>query len=120
MKSIIHKLDKQTQGVSSIQKTNNRTSQSPVSDIPVVEEIPNGVDIVEELIADDGHYLTQSGEVPLLKKVFGRRVILGSGHNSTEWKDISEDEANEIIEKQKKLKDKLFEQYSLIIQREAE
>lgn len=66
---------------------------------------PNGVDILEELTAEDGMCLTQKGEVPLEERIIATQVMLGKGRSSSEWKEITEREAEAIQDEQAKLRE---------------
>lgn len=67
---------------------------------------PNGIDILEELIAEDGYKLTQSEEVPIKERIIASAVMLGTGHSSSEWKEITIEEANQIIKEQEEIREK--------------
>lgn len=60
--------------------------------------IPNGVDILEEISSEEGMFLTQSANVDIKDRVVGSSVMLGKGCSSTEWKEITKEEADIILE----------------------
>ena len=64
----------------------------------ITNPIPDGVNVIEELIADEGFKLTQSTEVSLEERIIASAVMLGKGCSSNEWKEISETEATIILE----------------------
>lgn len=45
----------------------------------------------------DGCYLTQSADVPNEKRIFSEWVWLANKGKESEWKNITQEEANEII-----------------------
>lgn len=55
------------------------------------------------LTAEEGHYLTQSFEVDLRDRIISTKVALGITSTQDDWKEISVQEGNQIIEDQKKL-----------------
>ena len=55
------------------------------------------------LTAEEGHYLTQSFEVDLRDRIISTKVALGITSTKDDWKEISVQEGNQIIEDQKKL-----------------
>ncbi len=55
------------------------------------------------LTAEEGHYLTQSFEVDLRDRIISTKVALGITSTKDDWKEISIQEGNQIIEDQKKL-----------------
>lgn len=69
----------------------------------IVNPIPDGINIIEELIADEGMKLTQSEDINIKDRIVCSAVMLGKGHSSNEWKEITEEEANVIKEEQSKL-----------------
>lgn len=80
-------------------------NKKKVNNISLLEAvIPNGVDIIEELIAEDGYKLTESYEVDITKRSVFTRCFLGKGRNASEWKEITDEEANEIFEEHEKLR----------------
>ena len=91
MKTIIHNLNKaQTRSISA---TPNGSS----------EPTPNGIDVLEELIADEGMKLTQSADTPLQERILATAVMLGKGCSSDEWKEIPQAEADEIRRQQEEI-----------------
>lgn len=69
--------------------------------------IPDGVNVLEEIIADEGMKLTQSEDVDITKRIIASAVMLGKDHSSDEWKEITEEKANVILEEQTKLYNEL-------------
>lgn len=55
---------------------------------------------VRVLIASEGCFLTQSAEVELLDRIITERVYLAANASPTDWKEITEAEADEIRAKQ--------------------
>lgn len=55
--------------------------------------IPNGIDVIEELIADEGYKLIQSSE-NVENRIICSAVMLGAGHTKEEWIEITEEEAS--------------------------
>lgn len=53
------------------------------------------------LTADEGMVLTQAGDVPLIERVFGSTVSLGSNDKVSNWCEITETEAHELKSEQK-------------------
>lgn len=58
----------------------------------LAEPKPNGVDILEELLAEEGMFLTQAKDVPLYERVFTPKLVLGTECNSDDWREITAEE----------------------------
>lgn len=84
MKSIIHKINK-----SPISMARMAVTQSD-------RDVPNGIDIIEELVADEGFFLTQVEDVPVLDRIICSSVMLGKGRTSDLWKEITIEEADDF------------------------
>lgn len=82
------------------------------------EPVPNGVNIIEELIAEDGFKLTQTEDVPLTERIIASAVMLGKGRNSSEWKEISQTEADEILKAQDEYRQEQERQREIDIEEE--
>ena len=65
--------------------------------------IPNGVDVLEEISSEEGMFLTQSADVDIRERVIGRVVMLGKDCSSSDWKEITEEEAEAIKVEQEKV-----------------
>lgn len=63
-----------------LRKTTTRSLSNPK---------PNGIDVLEEIEAEEGLYLTQVGDVPIEERVLGRKATLGAGCSSDEWTEIN-------------------------------
>ena len=48
------------------------------------------------LTAEEGKYLTQSGEVEITELVIATKTAIGKGGTATDWKEITAEEAAEI------------------------
>lgn len=70
------------------------------------EPVPNGVDILEEIIADEDYKLTQSADIPLQERIIASAVMLGKGCSSNEWREIPQYEADEILRQQEELRER--------------
>ena len=55
------------------------------------------------LTAEEGYYLTQSFEVDLRDRIISTKVALGITSTKDDWKEISIQEGDQILEDQKKL-----------------
>ena len=85
-----------------------KTSQRAISVYGI--DIPNGIDILEEIIADENMVLTQSADVSIEDRVLGGKVMLGRGHSSSEWKEITTEEADEIERLKKEIEEEKLKQ----------
>lgn len=65
--------------------------------------VPNGVDILEEISADEGMLLTQSTDIDIRERVIGKSIMLGKGCSSDDWKEITNEEADTIKAEQKRI-----------------
>lgn len=81
---------------------------------------PNGVDVLEEISAEEGMYLTQSYDVDIMDRVIGKSVMLGKGCSSNEWKEITKEEADAIIEEYELTAKKLIEEQDKKLAEELE
>ena len=75
------------------------TGIAPFSATPQAD----GVNILEELIADEGMKLTQNEEVPIEERIIASAVMLGRGCKSNEWKEITQEEAEGILRQQEEI-----------------
>lgn len=66
----------------------------------IANPIPDGVNVLEELIADDGKKLTQSTDIDIKERIIATAVMLGKGCSSSEWIEITQEEANNILKQQ--------------------
>ena len=57
---------------------------------------PDGVSVLEELIAEDGMKLTQADDVEIQERIIASAVMLGKGRTADEWKEITMEEVAEI------------------------
>lgn len=64
--------------------------------------VPNGIDVLEEITAEEGMLLTQSADVDIRKRVIGECVMLGRDCSSDEWKEITPEEVEVIKAEQEK------------------
>ena len=53
--------------------------------------------------ADENCYLTQSNEIDLKDRIVAKKIALGKNDSAENWKEISKEVADEILEKQQKL-----------------
>lgn len=51
-----------------------------------------------KIIASEGYVLTQSKDVDIQNRIFASEISLGKLDNSDNWKEITQEEADEIIE----------------------
>jgi hypothetical protein len=58
--------------------------------------------ITKVLVPEEGHYITQAGEVDIMQRVLSKEVYLAVNDSPSNWKEITEEEANEIINEQNK------------------
>lgn len=65
--------------------------------------VPDGINVLEEITAEDGMFLTQAADVDIIERVVGRQVMLGHGHTSSEWREITEAEKEKIEAEQAKI-----------------
>lgn len=64
---------------------------------------PDGVNILEEIIADEGKKLTQNAYIDIQERIIASAVMLGRGCSKDEWMEISQEEADEILRQQEEL-----------------
>ena len=64
---------------------------------------PDGVNILEEIIADEGKKLTQNAYIDIQERIIASAVMLGRGCSKDEWKEIPQEEADEILRQQEEL-----------------
>lgn len=62
--------------------------------------IPNGIDVLEELIAEEGQYITQASDVDVLDRLILSKIMLGKNQSKDNWKDMSAEEASAIKNEQ--------------------
>lgn len=55
---------------------------------------------MRKMTARDGYMYTQSYEVPLEQMVFARELYLGINDSPDNWKEVTESEAQEWMQKQ--------------------
>lgn len=72
------------------------TGIAPFSGTPQAD----GVNILEELIADDDKKLTQNEKLPIEERIIASAVMLGKGCTADEWIEITQEEADEILKQQ--------------------
>lgn len=75
------------------------TGIAPFSSTPQAD----GVNILEELIADEGKKLTQNAYIPIQERIIASAVMLGRGCSKDEWMEITQEEAEEILKEQEEL-----------------
>lgn len=63
----------------------------------------DGVNILEELIADEGKKLTQNAYIPIQERIIASAVMLGRGCSPDDWMEITQQEAEEILKEQEEL-----------------
>lgn len=73
---------------------------------------PNGVDVLEELIAEEGMKLTQNEYIPIQERIIASAVMLGKGRSADEWIEITQEEADKILNEQEELREKEMEKLS--------
>lgn len=73
----------------------NQTNARSIAEIQ-----PNGIDVLEELIAEEGMKLTQNEDTPLEERVIASKVMLGRGRSSDDWIEITQEEADKILKEQ--------------------
>lgn len=54
--------------------------------------------ITRVLVPEEGHYITQAGEVADEERIFSKEVFLAINDSPANWKEITEEEADNIIE----------------------
>jgi hypothetical protein len=54
-----------------------------------------------KLTASQGHMLTQNADVEEWQRVLAPYVILGAGDNAANWKEITQEEADAVLARQK-------------------
>lgn len=54
--------------------------------------------ITRVLVPEEGHYITQAGEIADEERVFSKEVFLAINDSPANWKEITEEEADSIIE----------------------
>lgn len=54
--------------------------------------------ITKVLVPEEGHYITQAGEVADEERVFSKEVFLAINDSPANWKEITEEEADRIRE----------------------
>lgn len=64
---------------------------------------PNGVDVLEEISSEKGMFLTQSADVDIRDRIIGIKAILGKGCSSSQWKEITAEEAKAIMEEKERI-----------------
>ena len=69
----------------------------------IASPIPNGVDVLEEIIADEGKRLTQNQYIPIEERIIASAVMLGRGCSADDWLEITQEEADEILKQQEEL-----------------
>lgn len=61
---------------------------------------------LRSLIPEDGHYLTQAGEVPDNNRIFTTFVMLSNNDSASNWKEVTKKEGDEfkakVAEEQRK------------------
>ena len=55
------------------------------------------------LKANNGRYLTQSGDVPVEERIFKTLVALGTTAEAAQWKEVTEAEKSAIMKKRRYL-----------------
>lgn len=70
----------------------------------------DGVNILEELIADEGKRLTQNEyNIPIQERIIASRVMLGKGRSKDEWIEITQEEADKILREQEEIREREME-----------
>lgn len=54
--------------------------------------------ITRVLVPEEGHYITQAGEVTDEERIFSKEVFLAINDSPANWKEITEEEADIIRE----------------------
>lgn len=54
--------------------------------------------ITKVLVPEEGHYITQAGEVADEERIFSKEVFLAINDSPANWKEITEEEADRIRE----------------------
>lgn len=55
------------------------------------------------LTAEEGHYLTQaSDDIDIMNRVIATRVALGKNSSQEDWKEITKEEGDELLEAKNK------------------
>lgn len=62
---------------------------------------------VQVLIPSKGYKLTQSKKVDIANRIISDKVYLGVFDTPSDWIEITDDEANEILAQQKELSEKV-------------
>lgn len=57
--------------------------------------------ITRVITPEEGHFLTQAEDIDIMQRVFSKEIFLAVTDSPANWKEITEDEANVIIEYQK-------------------
>ena len=66
----------------------------------------DGVNVLEELIAEEGMKLTQNEYIPVEERIIASAVMLGKGCSSDEWIEITQEEAYKILKEQEEMREK--------------
>ncbi len=53
--------------------------------------------ITRVLIPDEGNYITQAADVNIEERVFSKEVFLAVNDSPSNWKEITEDEAEPLM-----------------------
>lgn len=61
---------------------------------------PDGINVIEELIAEDGKMLTQNAHIPLQERILAYAVMLGRGCPADDWIEITQEDADIIKQQQ--------------------
>lgn len=62
---------------------------------------PNGIDVLEEIIAEEGKKLTQNEyNLPIEERIIASAVMLGKGCSPDDWIEITQEEADQILKQQ--------------------
>lgn len=62
---------------------------------------------VQVLIPSEGYKLTQSKKVDIANRIISDKVYLGVFDTPSDWIEITDEEANEILAQQKELSEKV-------------
>lgn len=53
--------------------------------------------ITRVLIPEEGHYITQAGDIDIKQRAFSKEVFLAINDSPSNWKEITADEAEELM-----------------------
>lgn len=83
-------------------KVNNKVKARNLNMEP---EIPDGINIIEEIFPEEGMYLTQIEDVDIAHRIItDSSIILSKNTKSSEWKEITAEEAQIFLDEQERFR----------------